>query len=266
MINGRHFQRNDTPRLSVCMATCNGAPFIRQQLASILGQLGPEDELIVSDDSSTDATIGIVREFADSRIRVLEENIFKSPCRNIEHALELATGEIIVLADQDDVWLDNKLAVVRSTLASKVGRVALIMMNGYLIDADGVNIGPQLFDVVKVRPGVLRNIYDNCYVGSSLAFTRELLALSLPFPPNIPMHDMWLGILAELFGKVDFVTEPTYLYRRHGGSYTDLRRRFQPVAQIRRRYHLAVTLLKRYRDVTQGRHGAAPDNAGPVSP
>jgi glycosyltransferase involved in cell wall biosynthesis len=246
------------------MATCNGAPFIRQQLASILGQLGPEDELIISDDSSTDATIGIVREFADSRIRILEGNTFASPCRNFEHALKPATGEIIVLADQDDIWLDNKLAMVRSTLASKVGRVALIMMDGYLIDADGVKSGPRLFEAVKVGPGVLRNIYDNCYVGSSLAFTRELLALSLPFPPNIPMHDMWLGILAEIFGEVEFVTEPTYLYRRHGGSNTDLRRRFQPVAQIRRRYYLAVTLLKRYRDVTRGRHGAAPDSAGPA--
>jgi glycosyltransferase involved in cell wall biosynthesis len=65
--------------ISVCMATYNGEKYIRSQLDSILHQLAPDDELVVSDDSSTDGTVGIIRDFTDQRIRLLENNTFYSP-------------------------------------------------------------------------------------------------------------------------------------------------------------------------------------------
>jgi glycosyltransferase involved in cell wall biosynthesis len=227
------------------MATRNGEKFIQKQLASILPQLGPDDELVISDDSSTDRTVEIINSFADPRIRLLKNNTFYNPIFNAENALSHAQGGIIVLADQDDVWLDGKLRLVRERLGGLHGRVRLLMMDGENIDEHDALLAGSIFDSIGVRGGVLRNIYDNKYVGCCLAFTRELLEIALPFPKRIPMHDMWLGILAELFGEVEFVRERTIRYRRHPETATSLKLRFLPWTQINRRLFLTLALAKR---------------------
>ncbi len=90
-----------------------------EQLASIVGQLQPDDELIISDDSSTDATLSIIENLGDSRIKLLPGNRFYNPIYNFENALKQASGDVIVLSDQDDIWLDNKLAVIRRRFHEK---------------------------------------------------------------------------------------------------------------------------------------------------
>ena len=229
--------------ISVCMATYNGEQYLRKQLNSILGQLAPEDELIISDDSSTDATLGIIRSFNDTRIRLLEGNCAHSPIYNIENALKDAPGKILVLADQDDIWLDNKLSVVREKLKEKTERPALVMMNGYIIDAKGKRTGQTIYSRKAPKNGVLTNLYDNCFTGCTIAFTRRLLELALPFPPGIPMHDSWLGILALLQGEVEFSTEKTMEYRRHGANLSYRRR--NPLQQVSWRLCLGYHLWQR---------------------
>jgi len=96
---------NGDDKISVCMATRNGGRYLRQQLASILTQPGPTDEVIISDDSSTDDTLAIINSMADPRIRLFTNNTFYSPIFNFENALKQATGEIIVLADQACILL-----------------------------------------------------------------------------------------------------------------------------------------------------------------
>lgn len=233
-------------KLSVCMATRNGARFIRPQLASILAQLGSNDEVVISDDSSDDGTVAVIRDFADSRIRLFEHNTFYSPLFNFENALKQATGEIIVLSDQDDIWLDNKVAVIRECFRQKAVPVYLAAMDGSVVDEHENVIADSIFARNNAGPGLLKNVYDNTYMGCCLAFSRELLEIALPFPRRIPMHDMWLGLLAELFGAVEFVPEKTIRYRKHTSSVTDSRRRFMPVTQIKRRLFLTYHLLKRW--------------------
>lgn len=243
---------NGNRKISVCMATRNGASFIRHQLASIISQLGPDDEIVISDDSSTDATLTIIKSFADPRIHLLENNTFHNPIFNAENAMRHAQGAIIVLADQDDIWLDGKLNLIRERLGSVQGQIRLLMMDGEIIDEHDAVLAGSIFDHIGVRGGVLRNIYDNKYVGCCLAFTRELLEIALPFPQRIPMHDMWLGILAELFGEVEFVREKTIRYRRHPGSATNLKFRFLPWTQIKRRVFLSVALVGRWLGLKAG--------------
>lgn len=238
------------PRISVCMATRNGERFVEAQLASILPQLAPADELIVSDDGSTDATVAIVRRFADSRIRLLTGNSFSSPVLNFEHALGHASGDIIVLSDQDDVWLPNKVAVIRDLFSRKPQPVYLVVLDGEVIDGEGHLLHPSLLGRLRrAGPGLLMNIVDNSYIGCSMAFSRQLLEVALPFPPRIPMHDIWLGLLAELFGATAFVPVKTMQYRKHEASLTDFPIRFMPWTQLRRRWFLSRALLRRWREV-----------------
>jgi glycosyltransferase involved in cell wall biosynthesis len=226
------------------MATRNGEKYIHRQLATILQQLGPEDELVISDDSSTDGTVGIIRDFADSRIRLLEDNTFYSPIYNFENALKHASGGIIALADQDDVWLDNKMEIIRQQLIDRQSRPSLIMMDGYVIDREGKRTGQTLFERQPPKKGIWANLYDNTFTGCALAFTRPLLEFALPFPSGIPMHDSWLGLLALRFGEVDFVAARTMEYRRYGANVS--RRQRNPLVQIRWRACLAYHLWLRY--------------------
>jgi glycosyltransferase involved in cell wall biosynthesis len=235
------------------MATRNGEKFILRQLATILPQLTPDDEVVISDDSSSDNTIGIIKDLSDHRIRLHEYNTFFSPIFNVENALKKASGEIIVLADQDDVWLDNKIAVIRRELDATDEGVKLIVLDGYIVDEQETILQDSIFIRIHSGKGLLKNIYDNTYMGCCLAFTRDLLKIALPFPKNIPMHDMWLGLLAELFGTVEFVDEKTIKYRRHSASATDLRLRLDVLQQLKRRYYLTVSLLERMLLIKYGR-------------
>lgn len=240
----------ETCRISVCMATYNGARYLRPQLESILDQLGPADELVISDDSSTDATIEIVRSYTDPRIRLFAGQTFYNPARNFGNALRHAAGQILVLSDQDDIWLPGKLDLVRARLGGKCSVPALIMLDGEIIDADEQVIAPSIFALKHSGPGLFRTIYDSSYPGCCMAFTRPLLALALPLPRGVPMHDWWIALLAELFAEVEFVPVKTIRYRRHGGnaSYTSS----DSLLKIRRRLHIAWLLLGRYLAISLG--------------
>ncbi len=233
--------------ISVCLATFNGARYVREQIETIVEQLDAGDELVVSDDSSTDDTVAIVLSFGDARIRVLEGTGFRSPLRNFENAIRHARGETIVLADQDDVWLPNKLPLVRELFAVETARPYLVVLDARIVDEDERELHPSVQAKLHAGPGFLRNIWTNRYLGCCMAFSRDLLDVALPFPPGVGMHDIWLGQLCERVGTTAFVPVTTMLYRRHAANTTGFEIRLQPVQQIRRRAHLVWELLRRSR-------------------
>ncbi len=239
-------------KISVCMATRDGERYLGEQLATILPQLGPDDELIISDDSSSDGTLALIDQCRDPRIRVLAGNRFFSPILNFENALGRADGDIVVLADQDDIWLEDKLALIRERFRrAGAGPPLLLVLDGEIIDGDGKLLASGIFAHLGSGPGLLKNIYDNSYMGCCLAFSRQLLTFALPFPRRIPMHDMWLGLLAELVGRVEFVAVKTIRYRKHAASATPWTRRFLPWLQIKRRFWLSWYLAGRYLNLTR---------------
>jgi glycosyltransferase involved in cell wall biosynthesis len=226
------------------MATFNGARYVEQQVASILGQLGEGDELVVSDDGSSDGTVAIVRAFADPRVRLLDGS-FRSPLRNFEHAIRHARGDVVVLSDQDDVWLDNKLEIVRELFAGEPARPLLVVLDAEVVDEDGATVYPSVLDKMGAGPGLLRNLWTNRYLGCCMAFSRDLLEVALPFPQGVDMHDIWLGQLCERIGTTRFVRVVTMKYRRHDATVTGFEIRFEPVQQVRRRLSLAWNLIRR---------------------
>ena len=204
--------------ISVCVATYNGERFVEEQLRSILSQLGPEDEVIVSDDESTDRTLDIVASLEDPRIRVLHStaHYFKW---NFHNALQAAKGNIIFLSDQDDVWLQGKVEKCVKALED----VDLVIHDSRVVDNDMNVVQPSFFRFYGSGPGLLKNSLNNTYFGSCMAFRRSVLEAALPFPKSNEIgHDIWLGLVAEMTGKVQFLDEPLLLYRRHDLSRTNL--------------------------------------------
>lgn len=230
--------------ISVCIATYNGEKYIVDQLKSILSQELPVDEIVISDDSSTDRTVEIIQSFKDSRIKIFTNNKFRDVVCNFQNALEHATGDYIFLSDQDDVWCLNKTKVLRDCLYN----YDLVVSDAFLIDGEGSVIEDSFFKLRNSGTGFSKNFYKNTYIGCCMAFNRKILEKSLPFPPNIPMHDIWLGCIAEISGSTYFCKEKLVYYRRHStnASPTGEKSCYSLFDKFKLRYRLLCSLAKRY--------------------
>lgn len=201
--------------VSVCIATYNGEKYIREQLQSILCQLAVNDEVIISDDGSTDNTLAVIREINDDRITVVDGPRRHSPTLNFENALRHANGDYIFLADQDDVWKPDKMAVYMKWLAE----YDCVVSDAEVTDSELNVINPSLFSMLKVKKNKLYNLlWKNGYTGCCMAFNRDVIDTALPFPKDIPMHDIWIGNVAAYKFSVKFISDKLISFRRHGDA------------------------------------------------
>lgn len=199
-------------KISVCMATCNGEKYIGEQLDSILMQLGHADEVIISDDGSTDDTLNIIESLNDIRIKVFVNSRKLGVVSNFNSALTHASGDVIFLSDQDDIWLHNKVELCLKRIID----YDLIVTNCKVTDEHLSIVHASYFEYANSGPGFFKNIYKSTYLGCCLVFRRNLLGLILPIPPRLMLyHDWWIGFLAESKYSVHFEETPLLLYRRH---------------------------------------------------
>lgn len=224
------------------MAVFNGEKYLREQIDSILPQLGETDELIISDDGSTDNTLKILDEYNDIRIKVLKFN-GRNIIKNFENALTHSSGEIIFLADQDDIWYSSKVPECLKYLR----KYDLVFSNVDVFRDDIADM--ELFYSKKgTKTGIFRNLIKNNYIGATMAFKRRILEKSLPFPRNIYMHDIWLAMTAEIVGKTFYIEKPLMGYRRHGenASQTGEKSSNTLVRKLKIRIDLVLNLIHRF--------------------
>jgi glycosyltransferase involved in cell wall biosynthesis len=203
--------------ISVCLTTYNGEKYIKDQLDSILLQLNQNDEVIISDDGSTDMTISILESYNDTRLRIFKSQ-FKNVVKNFEFVVSKSKGDYIFLSDQDDVWEPNKITEYISVF-SKNDKVTLILSDLQLIDKNGNKIAKEFYKN-KFSNKLLYNILKNNFIGCSMAFRQEFKDVILPFPKKLPMHDWWIGCCSIIFGKVYFIDQKLIKYRRHENNFT----------------------------------------------
>lgn len=200
--------------ISVCMATYNGSRYLSKQIDSILVQLSEEDELVISDDYSTDSTCDIIKAYNDTRIKLFFNELQKGVAHNFENALLHSKGDIIFLADQDDVWLPNKIKELSDFLIK--GNYDVVTGNCALTDANLHIIQPSYYK--KQSPldkTVWGNFVKDLWLGSCMAFKREVLLATLPFPKRMAAHDLWIALYSQLHFKCGYYPKVLQLYRRH---------------------------------------------------
>ena len=211
-------------KISVCIPTYNGEKYIGEQLESILKQLDMQDEVIIYDDKSTDHTLEVVRRLNDNRIRIYnhskEHNPYRSAYKNIyyvyknvENALQHATGNIIFLSDQDDIWLPGK--VKRIVQEFRQG-ADLVLHDNIVVDAQCRIICRSYFEHSHPSMNPLRILFRCYFQGASMAFSEHVKNKVLPFPSLPVSHDHWIAINAYFRKqKIAIIREQLMLYRRH---------------------------------------------------
>lgn len=218
-------------QISVCMASYNGEQYIISQIESILPQLGPDDELLVVDDHSTDSTPRLVGSIPDKRVRLIRSPQNAGYVRAFEHALAEARGDIIFLSDQDDVWMPDRVSHMIEGLGSD------LMVVG---NCQHIGGSPGAIEGLRVREkdserhfrnilGIVIGYRPNW--GCAMAFRRELLDIALPFPPRMhESHDAYLAIAANLLGSIRYLDEDTIWHRVHAQNLTP--KRLRPATRI----------------------------------
>ncbi len=212
--------------ISVCIATYNGAKYLKEQLDSILHQLDNEDEVIISDEQSTDSTLEILSNYNDSRIKIFSNTRTKGVIGNFANAIYHAQGEYIFLADQDDVWLPSKINItvskIRSIEHNHPDIPILVFTDATVVDEDLSVITKSIFKHEGQKPefSATPNILcvANRIMGCTMAFNKKTKEICLPISSNAVMHDWWIALCVAKYGIVESIDEPLLLYRQHSNN------------------------------------------------
>lgn len=205
--------------VSVAMATYNGDKYIREQLLSILKQLEESDEVIVSDDGSSDDTIAIVKELALAYPQIkLIEGPRKGVFKNFEHAITNCTKDIIFFSDQDDVWIDGKVRTICRLFIDNPG-INVIMHGAYKM----IGEKKTTREMVHYKKGIIANLVKSCYWGCCMAVKTEYIKQYIPYHVNGIAHDQLVGLLAEKDKNVIFDNTCFCYHRFHTSNQTKKR-------------------------------------------
>lgn len=236
-------------RVSVCMATYNGAAYLAAQLDSILAELEPQDEVIIVDDASSDGTVALLEAVTDPRVSIHARADNRGYVRTFEQALSLATGDVLMLSDQDDVWIAGR----RERLIEVTADHAVAASNLVLLGDDAPLRSP-----LTGRDWLLREadgskrwrnqwrilIGDAPYFGCTMAIRRDFLDRALPFPGYLAeSHDLWIATVANTAGELAHLEQPTLRRRLHDDNASSERPR-----SIRRALGSRVLLLRLWRE------------------
>lgn len=205
-------------RVAVLMSTFQGERFVDQQLASILEQLPADGWLIVRDDGSRDGTAARVRMHADARVHFTQgDNLGFAGSFFTLLGMVPEAAEVVMLADQDDVWLPGKIARACTSLQRCSGP-ALYFSRLQLVDEDLRPLG--LTNGWPRGPSFANALAENIVTGCTIGLNRAAVALVLRVGDvgQLRFHDWWIYLVLSAFGQVIADPTPTILYRQHGGN------------------------------------------------
>lgn len=224
--------------ISVVLCTHNGAAFVREQVTSILRE--DPSQLVLGDDASADDTVAIVEDLVavhrdgggSTELVVRRHEPALGVVGNFADALAHASGELIALSDQDDIWHAGKLGTLAALFDADPG-LLLVHTDARLVDAAGAPTGLTLLQALEATPGERTGLERgdafatllrrNLVTGATVMLRRPVLDAAVPFPATW-VHDEWLAIIASAVGTLRLHPEPLIDYRQHGANQIGARR------------------------------------------
>ncbi len=238
-------------RCSIALAVYNGERFLAQMLESLFRQTVLPDEVVICDDASSDATFEIVSRFCTLYAHCIryERNPERlGVAKNFEKAISLTTGDIIFLADQDDVWLPDKIEKLRDLIAVQRHPCG-VFCNSLLTNEKLQPLSCTHWQLRRFDPGMpfrgMEQFRRCCTIapmaGHNIAFDASFKKILLPFPNLVACHDNWIGIILAAQEAWRVLPEILTLYRQHD-------RNFSGMLKWRRQYQLAIRSLRHNND------------------
>ena len=205
-----------TRKVSIALATYNGAAFLPAQLDSFLAQTRLPDELVVGDDNSRDNTVALIEAFAARApfpVRITVNNPGLGPADNFGTALTRCTGDIIFLCDQDDIWHADKIAKMLAFLDANPGRL-IAVHDAVLVDGNARPLGMTMGEQIAAAGSPAAK---GLVAGCCMAIDGRLARFYDPLPAT-RTHDAWLTSIIDLLDARCYLDEPLIAYRRHGSN------------------------------------------------
>lgn len=217
-------------KISLVLATYNGEKYLKKQLDSIINQTTKIDEIIIVDDCSIDETVNIVTKYIrnnnlmDWKFVVNDENLGYR--KNFRKAISMATGDIIFLCDQDDIWSKYKVEKMINVLKDK--RVYSLASSFYFIDKNGKkfkikkkvnksnnNLLEQRINKKLTKIGLNILLKNNFSQGCTMAFNKLLRDEYLRYSEGKLPHDWEINLLASIHNGCYYMDEELIGYRIH---------------------------------------------------
>ena len=232
-------------QVDILLATYNGEKYLKELIDSILNQTYKNIKLIISDDCSQDNTRKILEEYEkqDERVDVYYQPQNLGYVKNFEFLLKQVKSNLYMLADQDDVWLPEKIEKSVETL--KRENADLVFGDLEVVDKDLKTIYPSFNDFMLLSRKIKKyiksyklNYLYNCVTGCTVIAKSKFISKLLPIPANSKyfIHDHWLGIMMSIYGKVAYMPEKYIKYRQHGNNQVGTNKishKFTKLTQVR---------------------------------
>lgn len=225
------FRMGSQPRVEVLLATYNGQQFLGEQIDSLLGQDYANLTVLARDDGSTDGTQDILREYAlrfPDRFRVVELAAANGGVlRSFLSLMKASTAEYICFADQDDVWLPNKVSGSKRMMEDMERKWGahtplLVFTDLRVVDRSLDTLYSSYWGHMGIDPEWINNLgkllANPMVTGCTMLMNRKVAELASRMPQEAALHDRWIAFLASAMGKAAFVREQTVLYRQHGSN------------------------------------------------
>lgn len=232
------------------LATYNGERFLREQIDSILAQTLPGVTILARDDGSQDGTLRILADYASrlpARFHVLPTTAPTGHARdNFLALLQASTAPYVALADQDDVWLPDKLELEMNAMRSLeqqhgAEKPLLVFTDLQVVDdqlstmASSFRSHRQVNPRNIARPG--RLLMENVLTGCTALLNGPLVRLARSMPQTASMHDWWIALLAAFFGHATYLDRQLVLYRQHENNMIGASRDAGPIGLLARLRH-----------------------------
>ena len=217
-----------TERIDIVMATYNGEKFISEQIQSIQSQSYKNWNLLISDDASKDNTVKIIKEIQnkDERVKLVNFDKQGGIIENFNKALSFSDANYIFLADQDDIWMENRLQIMLDNfkkLEEKNPNKSILMFTDLqLVDSNKSIIANSFYEYnnlnpyTNMQPNML--IWRSTVYGCSTLFNKKLLQQSFPIPNYASMHDQWLALKASMDDGLFYFDYISLKYRQHSNN------------------------------------------------
>ena len=237
-------------RVLVLLSTYNGERFVKEQLDSLLAQIGVDVTVMVRDDGSKDQTCAILKEYSAKHSNIIVDFASNVGCANSFGNLLLSAHDKInefdyfAFSDQDDVWLPEKLSKACSFLVGKPNdKPLLYCSNLNVVDQNLSKIGLKWTGNAYPTKG--QSLVCSKATGCTMVFNPCVVDTFFNYQPrSMVLHDLWVFHLCMFLGEVVYDNDSYILYRQHGGNVVGAKLTFK--AKIKSKYNSFLTLKSQH--------------------